>query len=47
MIYLFIFMAVSGIAFAGWKITNRNAYESAEYQIVAQEPPLKFASIPH
>lgn len=39
-------MAVSGIAFAGWKITNRNAYESAEYQIVAQEPPFEIREYP-
>lgn len=41
MTYLIIFFVIGSVAYAGWKITNRNAYETAEYQVVAKDSPFE------
>lgn len=41
MIYIIIAIAVSIVAYFGWKLTARSAYESAEYSILESDSPFE------
>ena len=38
MTYIIVAAIVIGICYVGWKLTSRNAYESAEYTVLELEP---------
>ena len=46
MIYLCVAAVVVGIAYFGWKLTARNAYESAQYTVLEAEPPFETREYP-
>jgi len=46
MIYIFIFVLVIGVAYTGWKLTSRNAYESAEYVVLKSDGAFELREYP-
>ena len=46
MIYLLIALVVIGLAYAGWKLTSRNAYESAAYSVLDADGDIELREYP-
>jgi hypothetical protein len=46
MIYLFVACAVGALAYLGWKLTARSAYESAEYTLLDSDSPFETRRYP-
>jgi hypothetical protein len=46
MVYCFVSIAVAVVAFFGWKVTARNAYESAEYTVVESTSSFELREYP-
>lgn len=46
MVYLCIAAAVLAVAYFGWKLTARSAYESAEYTVVESDRPFEIREYP-
>jgi hypothetical protein len=46
MIYIFVFVLIIGVAYTGWKLTSRNAYESAEYVVMKSDGAFELREYP-
>ncbi len=46
MIYLLIAAVICGLAYTGWKLTSRNAYESAEYSVLESDGNIELREYP-
>ena len=46
MIYLLIAAILSGLGYAGWKLTSRNAYESAEFSVLESDGEIELREYP-
>ena len=46
MIYLFVACTVGALAYLGWKLTARSAYESAEYTLLDSDSPFETRRYP-
>jgi hypothetical protein len=46
MIYLCVAVVVVAIAYTGWKLTARGAYESAEYTVLEMDSPFEIREYP-
>lgn len=46
MSYLLIAVALVALAYGGWKLTSRNAYESAEYSVLESDGNIELRSYP-
>ena len=46
MIYLVAVIVVAAIAYFGWKLTARGAYESAEYTVLESDSPFEIREYP-
>ena len=46
MMYFVIFVAVCGLAYMGWKLTSRSAYESAEYSVLESDGGFELREYP-
>ncbi len=44
--YFVIAFVLVGLAYAGWKLTSRNAYESAEYSVVRSDGMIELREYP-
>ena len=46
MVYLFVAAIVVGLAYMGWKLTSRNAYESAAYSVLESDGDFELREYP-
>ena len=46
MVYVVIAVVIVGLAYAGWKMTSRSAYESAEYSVVKSDGKIELREYP-
>lgn len=46
MVYLVIFAVLAALTFAGWKLTSRNAYESAAYTVITSDGAIELRKYP-
>jgi hypothetical protein len=46
MIYVALLLGLVGLAFAGWKLTSRTAYETAEYTVVKTDGKFEIREYP-
>ena len=46
MFYLVVAIVICAVAFAGWKLTARSAYESAEYTVLKSDGSIELRSYP-
>ena len=46
MIYVLIAVVVCVVVYTGWKLTSRNAYESAEYSVLESDGDIELRSYP-
>ena len=46
MTYIIVAAIVSGLGYMGWKLTSRNAYESAEYTVLKKDENIELREYP-
>ena len=46
MVYVVIAVVIVGLAYAGWKMTSRSAYESAEYSVLRSDGKIEVREYP-
>ena len=46
MVYFVIAVVIVGLAYAGWKMTSRSAYESAEYSVLKSDGKIELREYP-
>lgn len=45
-VYFILFLSVGALAYAGWQVTSRTAYESAEYEVIVSDGDFEIREYP-